>query len=656
MAIKITGNNLQYDETAIATLSSTAFTLADGTDFACNALTASQGAKISSALLVAGLNPTLTIGDAGAEDAKMVFDGNAQDFYVGLDDSEDDLVLGVGSALGTTVSLALDENRSVDVAAHNGSVGLKLGGTLVTATAVELNYVDIATLGTAAASKALTIKGDSTWTVAGMTCADIGTLSTADIDGGSIDGAVIGANSAAAGAFTALTASSARITGVLTVDGEMNFGNAAADTLVVKGNSQFTGSFEAAGVSQFHGALSASNGFKFTDGAASNASMVLNDTNGFVLQVATSQISSNTVISGTVNATGNTTLGSALEVEGTSHLNGNVTADNNVDVAGDLTAATITCAGFVVDADGDTNLKSLRVDDNSYIGSDSVTDLIQLQADGDIIVKDGTYDFDIASHDATNGLLLGGVLVSATAAELNYVDIATLGTAAASKALTIKGDSTWTVAGMTCADLGTVTTADINGGSIDGATLGGTAQVTITDADMNGGSIDGTAIGANSAAAGTFTAIIATGAVINGNTAVTGTLNVTSTAHFDSTVDVEGHLTLASTADAKARSFITYSDATLKQDIKPLDSALDKVMSMRGVSYEFKNQATADGSTHREVGFLAQEMKQSVPEVVYGSGDGNLGIDYAKLTSVLVEAVKSQQGQIEELRAALLKK
>ena len=79
-------------------------------------------------------------------------------------------------------------------------------------------------------------------------------------------------------------------------------------------------------------------------------------------------------------------------------------------------------------------------------------------------------------------------------------------------------------------------------------------------------------------------------------------------------------------------------------------------MSMRGVSYEFKGQASVDGSSHREVGFLAQEMKQSVPEVVYGNGDGNLGIDYAKLTSVLVEAVKSQQEQIEELRAALLKK
>jgi len=59
---------------------------------------------------VLGTTPTLTIGDAGAEDAKIVFDGNAQDFHIGLDDSADDLVIGLGSALGTTPAISIDEN------------------------------------------------------------------------------------------------------------------------------------------------------------------------------------------------------------------------------------------------------------------------------------------------------------------------------------------------------------------------------------------------------------------------------------------------------------------------------------------------------------------------------------------------------------------
>jgi len=56
-----------------------------------------------------GTTPTLTIGDAGAEDAKIVFDGNAQDYHVGLDDSADELVIGLGSALGTTQHIRIDE-------------------------------------------------------------------------------------------------------------------------------------------------------------------------------------------------------------------------------------------------------------------------------------------------------------------------------------------------------------------------------------------------------------------------------------------------------------------------------------------------------------------------------------------------------------------
>ena len=64
-------------------------------------------------LLLSGTTPTLTIGDAGAEDTKIVFDGNAQDFYIGLDDSADDLLIGLGSAVGTTPAIAIDENLQI---------------------------------------------------------------------------------------------------------------------------------------------------------------------------------------------------------------------------------------------------------------------------------------------------------------------------------------------------------------------------------------------------------------------------------------------------------------------------------------------------------------------------------------------------------------
>ena len=64
-------------------------------------------------LTLGGTTPTLTIGDAGAEDTKIVFDGNAQDFHIGLDDSADSLTIGLGSALGTTSHMVIDATGAI---------------------------------------------------------------------------------------------------------------------------------------------------------------------------------------------------------------------------------------------------------------------------------------------------------------------------------------------------------------------------------------------------------------------------------------------------------------------------------------------------------------------------------------------------------------
>jgi hypothetical protein len=102
-------------------------------------LTVTDDAAVGGALTVTGLitgnanltlggtTPTLTIGDAGAEDTKLVFDGNAQDFYVGLDDSADDLVIGKGSTVGTTPALSIDENLLVTVSDDVKVAGRSIG-------------------------------------------------------------------------------------------------------------------------------------------------------------------------------------------------------------------------------------------------------------------------------------------------------------------------------------------------------------------------------------------------------------------------------------------------------------------------------------------------------------------------------------------------
>ena len=76
---------------------------------------------------VLGTTPTLTIGDAGAEDTKIVFDGNAQDFYIALDDSADDLLIGKGSTVGTTPAIAIDENLKVNIPVTTASTSASTG-------------------------------------------------------------------------------------------------------------------------------------------------------------------------------------------------------------------------------------------------------------------------------------------------------------------------------------------------------------------------------------------------------------------------------------------------------------------------------------------------------------------------------------------------
>ena len=68
---------------------------------------------IVSPVTINGTTPTLTIGDAGAEDTKIVFDGNAQDYHIGLDDSTDSLTIGLGSALGTTSHIVINASGEV---------------------------------------------------------------------------------------------------------------------------------------------------------------------------------------------------------------------------------------------------------------------------------------------------------------------------------------------------------------------------------------------------------------------------------------------------------------------------------------------------------------------------------------------------------------
>jgi hypothetical protein len=90
---------------------------------------------------------------------------------------------------------------------------------------------------------------------------------------------------------------------------------------------------------------------------------------------------------------------------------------------------------------------------------------------------------------------------------------------------------------------------------------------------------------------------------------------------------------------------IAGSDRDLKDNIKTITNALEKTLSLRGVSFNYKKGGRAN------IGLIAQEVQEIVPEVVsVNESTGFLGVGYGALVGLLVEAIKEQQVQIDELK------
>jgi hypothetical protein len=110
-------------------------------------------------------------------------------------------------------------------------------------------------------------------------------------------------------------------------------------------------------------------------------------------------------------------------------------------------------------------------------------------------------------------------------------------------------------------------------------------------------------------------------------------------------LDVSG--TIRATGDV-----IAYSDARVKDNIITVENALDKVKSLRGVTYTRKD----DDTKTPKVGVIAQEVLPILPEVVQQDTNGNYSVAYGNMVGVLIEAIKEQQRQIDELKYLLQNK
>ncbi|MGI5827296.1 MAG: tail fiber domain-containing protein [Patescibacteria group bacterium] len=96
-----------------------------------------------------------------------------------------------------------------------------------------------------------------------------------------------------------------------------------------------------------------------------------------------------------------------------------------------------------------------------------------------------------------------------------------------------------------------------------------------------------------------------------------------------------------------AASYLYSSDAKLKTDIKTINDPLEKITALRGVTFNWKDSKEAS------VGLIAQEVEKVFPELVETNGQYK-AVEYGNLVAPLIEAIKAQQQQIEQLEARIV--
>ena len=107
-------------------------------------------------------------------------------------------------------------------------------------------------------------------------------------------------------------------------------------------------------------------------------------------------------------------------------------------------------------------------------------------------------------------------------------------------------------------------------------------------------------------------------------------------------LDVTGNARI--TGDITANSFLYSSDLSLKENIKPLYGSLGKIEQLQGVSFNWKENG------NEGVGLIAQDVEKVFPELVSTDNEGLKSVEYGNLVAPLIEAIKEQQKQIDELK------
>jgi hypothetical protein len=316
---------------------------------------------------------------------------------------------------------------------------------------------------------------------------------------------------------------------------------------------------------------------------------------------------------------------------GTSTLPQKLTVVGNVSAGQFISTVTSGTAPLVVLSD--TQVTNLNV---SFLRG-------KLPPTGDIV---GTTDTQTLTNKTLTSPTINTAIIGSAGITFNGSTSGTTilqASAIASGTLTLPA-ATDTLTGKATTDTLTNKTIAAGSNTITGLTntnLSGSAG--ISNANLANSTISGVSLGSNLETL-TFSNYLISGANYDGSTARTVSVAGTSINTGNTLVarDASGDFTAGSIT---ATQYTSTSDISLKENVSTIENALEKVLSLRGVEYD-----RVESGEH-QIGVIAQEVEKIIPEVVYGNEIKSVA--YANIVALLIEAIKEQQKEINELKKRL---
>ena len=399
----------------------------------------------------------------------------------------------------------------------------------------------------------------------------------------------------------------------------------------------------------------------------------------------------------TGNASTTTALANARTIggvsfDGTANINlPGVNASGNQDTSGNAATATALATARTIHGvsfDGSANI------DLSEVIQDTVGAMVSSNTESGISVSyedgDGTLDFSVSG--ITSSMITDGTIATADIADDAITNAKIADNAVTADQISVSGNGTSGQA-LTSDGDGTFSFTTITGNAYDlevpdnttairlAQTAGGTDNDDIT---LTGGT--GISIARTSASEITITnSSTNTNSFATGGSLSSGVLTITGNSGFSSftvsgfstatnqtrsslSIDTGDNVqfgglgagTSAASGEVRATGEITAfysSDIALKENINPIENALNKVMSLGGYNYDWKDsyvekRGGIDGYFVRksDVGVLAHEIEKVVPEAHAVRKDGTGAVRYEKIVPLLIEAIKDLNKENKELK------